>query len=341
MTENGTSPSGRTLARMINGYWVTQMIYTAARFNVADALAGGPQTAEALAERCGAHPRSLYRLLRALASLGIFAETEGGRFQLTPLSELLRSDVAGSLRGLALYSGDPRQHRYDSWGDLYETIRTGEPAFRRLVGMAPFAYLAANPDVASTFDAAMVSYTAETTGAVLGHYDFSRYSHFVDVGGGRGQLLAEVLKKHPAARGTLFDMPHVVAGAQALLQGEGMAERATCTAGDFFKEVPAGGDLYMLKCIVHDWDDRKAITLLRNCRQAMTARARLLLIEAVIPPGNDPSLGKLMDLNMLTIHGGLERTRDEFAALLLEAGFELTAVTLTGSTVDLVEARPV
>jgi hypothetical protein len=339
--ESGTSPAGRALARMINGYWVTQMIHTAARLNVADALAEGPQTAASLAERCGAHPRSLYRLLRALASLGIFAETEGGRFMLTPMAEHLRSDVPGSMRGLALYTGDPKQHRYDSWGELYECIRTGEPAFKRLVGMPPFAYLAQNPDVASTFNAAMVSYTAETVEAVLSHYDFSRYAQLVDVGGGNGHLLAGILKKHTAARGTLFDMPHVADTAQALLRREGVADRVTWAAGDFFKEVPAGGDLYVLKCIVHDWDDRKAVSILRNCRRAMTEQGRLLLVEAVIPPGNEPSLGKLMDLNMLTIHGGLERTRAEFSALLEESGFALTAVTLTGSTVDLVEARPV
>jgi hypothetical protein len=326
---------------MINGYWVTQLISTAARLNIADALATGPQTAGALAERCGAHPRSLYRLLRALASLGLFAEIEDGRFTLTPMGELLRSDVPGSLHGLAAYSGDPRHHRYDSWGRLYETVLTGEPAFPQITGMRPFAYLAANPDIARLFDAAMVAYSTESVGAVLAHHDFSRYGHIIDVGGGHGLLIAEILKKHPAARGTVFDLPHVLEGTRALFAREGLTDRASCTAGDFFKEVPSGADLYMLKSILHDWDDQKAVAILRSCRQAMTEQGRLLLVESVIPPGNEPGLGKLMDINMMVIHGGLERTHAEFSALLKEAGFELTAVTMTGSTVDLVEARPV
>jgi hypothetical protein len=339
--ESGREQAGRALARMINGYWVTQLISTAARLNIADALAEGPQTAGALAERCGAHPRSLYRLLRALASLGIFAETEGNRFSLTPMAELLRSDVPGSFHGHAAYSGDPKHHRYDSWGGLYETVLTGEPAFPKITGMRPFAYLAANPDIAKMFDAAMVSYTSESVGAVLAHYDFARYTQLIDVGGGHGRLLAEILKKHPAASGTVFDLPHVLEGTRALFEREGLAGRASCAAGDFFKEVPAGADLYILKSILHDWDDQKAVAILKNCRRAMTAQGRLLLVESVIPAGNEPGLGKLMDINMMVIHGGLERNHAEFSALLKESGFELTAVTMTGSTVDLVEARPV
>jgi hypothetical protein len=326
---------------MINGYWVTQMLYTAARLGVADALAEGPQTASALAARLGAHQRSLYRLLRALSSRGVFAETDGGCFALTPMAELLRSDVPGSLRGLALYSGDPEQQRYRCWGDLHESIRTGEPAFHRLMGMAPFKFLADNPAVAKTFDAAMASYTAESVEAILAGYDFSRCAHVIDVGGGNGRLLAEILKKHAAARGTLFDLPHAVEHARAMLAREGLDGRSACTAGDFFEAVPSGGDLYLLKCIVHDWEDEKAIAILRSCRRAMAKDARLLLAEAVLLPGNDACLGKLMDVNMLVIHGGLERTRAEFAALLEKSGFALAQVVTTGSVVDLVEARPV
>jgi hypothetical protein len=333
--------AGRALARMINGYWVTQMISTAARLDVAGALAEGPKTAGALAERCGAHPRSLYRLLRALASLGIFAETEDGRFTLTPLAELLRGDVPGSLRGLALYSGDPRQHRYGSWGDLYETVRTGEPAFPRLTGMRPFAYLAANTDLAETFHAAMVSYTTESVGAVLEHYDFSPYPQIVDVGGGHGRLLAEILKTHARACGAVFDLPQVLDGARKLFEQEGLAGRASCVAGDFFEQVPPGANLYMLKSVLHDWDDEKAVAILKSCRRAMTGEARLLLVESVIPSGNAPGLGKLMDINMMVIHGGLERTHAEWAKLLEVSRFALEAVTMTDAAVDLVQARPV
>ena len=241
--------------------------------------AGGRPLADGwkrLAERCRAHPRSLHRLLRpALASLGvIFAETEDGRFALTPMAELLRRDVPGSLHGLALYSGDPKQQRYRAWGDLPECVRTGEPAFRRLVGVPPFAYLAANPDVAAEFDAAMESYTTECVGAILAHYDFSRCSSIVDVGGGHGRVLAEILKKHASLRGVVFDLPHVVERAQALLGREGLAGRAECIGGDFFEAVPTGADLYLLKCLVIDWYDAQALALLRTCRRAMTCRTR-------------------------------------------------------------------
>jgi O-methyltransferase domain/Dimerisation domain len=190
------------LTAMINGYWMTHMIYTAARLGIADALAEGPQTVSALASRLGAHEPSLYRLLRALSSRKIFTETEDGCFDLTPLAELLRSDVPGSLRGLALYSGAPEQHRYDSWGELHETIRTGEPAFQRRVGTSPFAYLAANPEVARTFDAAMASYTVAASKAILARYDFSRHAHIIDVGGGNGCLLADIVTRNSQLKGT-------------------------------------------------------------------------------------------------------------------------------------------
>lgn len=329
------------LAEMINGYWLTQMLSTAARLKVADALAEGPRTAGELAARLGVHERSLYRLLRALASRGVFAETAAGRFGLTPMADLLRSDVPGSLWGLAQYAGDPEQQRYRCWGDLHESIRTGAPAFHRLMGMAPFEYLARNPEVARTFDAAMASYTAASVSAILESYDFSRHAHIVDVGGGNGRLLAAILAKHGRAHGTLFDLPHAVEAARAHLAREGLAARSRCISGDFFERVPAEGDLYLLKCVVHDWEDEKAIAILKSCRRAMGRDARLLLAEAVIVPGNDPCLGKLMDVNMLVIHGGLERTQAELAALLEKSGFELSGVVFTGSVVDLVEARPV
>jgi hypothetical protein len=329
------------LTLMINGYWMTQMIYTAARLGIADALAEAPQTASALAARLGAHGPSLYRLLRALASRGIFAETEDGSFDLTPMAELLRRDVPGSLFGLALYSGDPEQHRYDSWGDLHETIRTGAPAFRRITGTSPFAYLARNPEAAQTFDAAMASYTAAASKAIVDGYDFSRHSHIIDVGGGNGRLLSEILQQFDGLRGTLFDLDHVAGRARKLFEREGLGRRAKCVTGNFLEEVPSGGDLYLLKNILHDWDDEHAVAILRACRKAMPDNARLLIVESVLRPGNEPGLGKLMDLNMLVIHGGLERTEAEYAVLLRRSGFELANVRVTRAVVDLVEALPV
>jgi len=334
-------PDDMALTSMINGYWMTQMIYTAARLGIADALAEGPQTVYTLAARFSVHQPSLYRLLRALASRGIFTETEDGCFDLTPLGELLRTDVPGSLHSLALYSGAPEQHRYDSWGDLYETIRTGEPAFPRVVGTSPFAYLARNPSAARTFDAAMASYTAAASKAILDVYDFSQHCHIVDVGGGNGRLLANILRKYPVPRGTLFDLNHVAGRARNLFEREELAGRVNCVTGNFLERVPSGGDLYMLKNILHDWDDERAVAILRACRKAMPDNSRLLVVESVLRPGNEPGLGKLMDMNMLVIHGGLERTEAEYVALLRQSGFALAKVRVTGSVVDLIEAMPV
>jgi quercetin dioxygenase-like cupin family protein len=336
-----TQPIEMTLTWMINGYWMTQMIYTAARLGIADALAEGPQTVAALAARLSIHQRSLYRLLRALSSRGIFTETEDGCFALTPMAELLRSDVPGSLHGLALYSGAPEQHRYDSWGDLYETIRTGDPAFHRLAGTSPFAYLAANPDAARTFDAAMASYTTAASNAILDRYDFSRHRHIIDIGGGYGRLLADILTRYHLLRGTVFDLDHVAKHARTLFEAEGLATRINCVSGDFLEQVPSGGDLYILKNILHDWADKQAIAILRACRKAMSDNSRLLVVESVLQPGNEPGLGKLMDMNMLVIHGGLERTEAEYAALLCQSGFVLVNMRITGSVVDLIEALPV
>lgn len=327
------------LTQMINGYWVTQSLHVAARLGIADLLADGPKTVEALAQSSGAEPRSLYRLLRALASLGVFAETADGQFTLTPLAEPLRSDVPGSLRGVAIYSGDPEHYR--AWGDLYYSVTSGDRAFDHVFGARVFDYMAGHPDVAQTFDRAMIGYTTEGARAVVANYDFSGLAHIVDVAGGQGTLLAEILKANPTARGTLFEMPHVIERAGAFLAAQGVGDRCTLTAGDFFQSVPEGGDAYLLKWIMHDWEDELAVAILRNCRRAMGPGARLLLAEAVIPPGNDPFFGKLMDLNMLVMTGGSERTEAEFRALLATAGFELTAVVPTGGIVDIVEARPV
>ena len=337
----GSHPDETALVDMINGYWMTQMIYTAARLGIADALAEGPQTVSALAGRLRVHERSLYRLLRALASRGIFAETQEGSFGLTPMAEMLRSDVPGSLHSLALYSGDPEQHRYDSWGDLHETVRTGEPAFHRRTGVSPFTYLTRNPEAARTFDAAMASYTAAASRAILAGYDFSRHLHIVDVGGGNGRLLAEILQKFPGPRGTLFDLVHVAHRARELFDREGLGTRATCITGSFLEEVPGGGDLYLMKNILHDWDDDQAVAILRACRIAMPANSRLLVVESVLRPGNEPGVGKLMDINMLVIHGGLERTEAEYAALFRQSGFALAEVRATGGFVDRLEALPV
>lgn len=335
-----SQPNETALMQMINGYWMTQMIYTAARLRIADALAEGPKTVAELASRLNVHELSLYRLLRALASRGIFTETQDSTFQLTPMAELLRSDVTGSLHGLALYSGAPEQHRYNSWGELFETVRTGEPAFHRVVGKSPFEYLSENTEAARTFDAAMASWTAAAANTILAHYDFSCHSHIMDVGGGNGRLLSEILGRYQSLRGTLFDVDHVASRARTLFGKEGLGTRVDCVGGSFLEQIPSGCDLYILKNILHDWADETAVEILRVCRRAMSDDSRLLIVESVIRPGNEPGTGKLMDMNMLVIHGGRERTEAEYGELLSQSGFALARVRVTGSVVDLIEALP-
>lgn len=327
-----------SLAKMINGYWLTQALHTAARLGIADLLAASPRTASELAEKTDANPRSLSRLLRALASAGVFNEVDGA-YRLTPMGELLRSDVPGSLRGVAVYSGDPEH--YAAWGQLHHSVKTGERAFDHVFGERIFDYMAARPDVAATFNTAMAGYSAESARVVAEHFDPSPFAAIVDVAGGDGRLLAALLDRAPNARGVIVEMPHVVEPARAFLVSRGLATRTEVIAGNIFESIPASGDLYVMKWILHDWDDEAALRILRNIRTVIPQGGRLLIAEAVIPPGNDPFFGKLMDLNMLVMTGGCERTAAEFQQLLRAAGFELDRVTTTGSIVDLVEAVPV
>lgn len=337
-TTQSAPPLNVVLTQMINGYWLTQAIHTAANLGIADLLANGPKTLAELAQASQSDQRSLRRLLRALASLGIFAE-ENGKYRLTPLGELLRSDVPGSLRGVAMYSGDPEH--YAAWGQLGLSVKTGERAFDAVFGERVFDYMAKRPAIAQTFIAAMAGYSGPSARAVADHFDSRGYRVIVDIGGGDGRLLSELLAGNPSARGVLYEMPHVVERAKKYLESRGMAGRTNVIAGDFFDRIPSDGDLYVMKWILHDWDDATALTILRNVRKAMPPNGRLLIAEAVVPEDNEPFFGKLMDLNMLVMTGGCERTRDEFAKLLSASGFELARVTATGSFVDLVEARPV
>ena len=334
------APAGAILSQMAYGYWVTQALRAAALLGVADQLAPGPQTVAALAAATGAVPRHLYRLLRALAGLGVFAETAEGRFMLTPLAEPLRSDVAGSVRWLLILIGDPEQYR--SWEALVHSVTTGECAFDHVFGASLFDYLALHPEAAATFDRAMTGVIAEAARAIVAAYDVSGFAHIVDVGGGVGTLLAALLQANPAARGTLLDLPHVTEQAHGFLQAAGVHRRVDVVAGDFFQAVPAGGDLYLLGSILHDWEDEQALAILRRCRQAMAPGTRLLLVVLVVPSGNTPSLSKLLDLHMMLITGGCERTEAEHRALLTQSGFELLRVIPSGHPfADLVEARAV
>ncbi len=331
-------PLGIRLREMLCGYWTAQAIHVAAKLDVATHLAAGPLTAEALAARIGAHAPTLYRLLRALASVGLFEEDPAGQFSLTELGEYLRDDVPHSQRAVALMMGN---EHYRAWGELLHSVRTGECAFEHVYGQNIFAYMQEHAETAQIFDRAMVGIHGRETAAMLAAYDFSDLGTLVDVGGGNGSLLIEALRQNPTLRGVLFDQSDTIERAQANVAASGVADRMQCVAGDFFRAVPSGGDAYLLRHIIHDWDEPRCRSILGNCRAAMNHDGRLLVIEAVIPRGNDPNWGKFLDLNMLVVPGGQERTEAEYRELLASGGFELTRVVPTRGDVAVIEARPV
>jgi hypothetical protein len=327
------------LTRLVNGYQVSQAIHVAAVLGVADHLAGGPRASDELAAATGSHPRALYRLLRALAAVGVFREEPGRRFALTPLGACLRSDAPAPVGPLAEFAASPPQ--WQAWGALLHSVRTGENAFRHVHGVDVWAYRAAHPAAGEVFDRAMTGLTRTVAAAVRAAHDFSRYGTVVDVGGGQGELLAALLAAHPALRGVLFDQPHVVAGAPAALGAAGVAARCRVVGGDFFAAVPAGGDAYVLKQILHDWEDAEATAILRSCRRAIGPAGRLLVIERGIAAPNEGAPGKLTDLLMLVSAGGQERTEEEYAALFAAGGFRLVGVTPTAAGMSILEAAPV
>lgn len=331
-------PPQVALVQMITGSWVSQSIYAAAKLGLADLLKDGAKSSAELAEMTGTHERSLYRLLRGLASLGIFAEDEQGRFSLTPLATYLQNDVPGSMRAMAIMMGE---EHHQAWGNILHSVKTGESAFEQIYQAPVFEYLAQHPESSQIFDQAMTSFSGLESQATATGYDFSSIKTLVDVGGGHGSLLTTILDAHPHLHGILFDQAPAIASAQPLIEQSGLGDRCELKAGDFFASVPAGGDAYILKHIIHDWDDQRAIKILQNCRAAMPATGRVLLVEQVIPPGNDPFAGKLLDLNMLVMcPGGCERTESEYQTLLAAAGFKLTRIVPTQSDVSVVEGVP-
>jgi hypothetical protein len=323
------------LDQMITAYWSSQAIYAAAKFGIADLLKEGPKTADQLAVATSTNADALYRLLRALASLGIFAEGEARRFSMTPLAEPLQSDVPGSKRALALMAGD---EQFRSWCEIAYSIQTGKRAFDKLFGEPIFDYLGRHPEKARIFDAAMVGIHGRESAAVLDTYDFSGVGVLADIGGGNGSQITAILNKHSQLKGILFDLPHVIERARERMGPSGVCDRCKLMGGNFFESVPSGADAYLLRHIIHDWEEEKALTILRNCHQAMSAASKLLVIESIIPPGNEPFGGKFLDLVMLLIPGGQERTENEYRALFEKGGFELTRVVRTSTEVSIMEA---
>lgn len=337
----GFDPAHRgAMMELIKGTFVSQSISVFAGLGVADALSSGRRAVDDLAADVGAHGPTLYRLLRALSDLGVVAEGPERSFELAPLGHLLRSNVAGSMRGLATMVGLPF-HR-DAWTDLCESVRTGRPAFARVHGSEIFEYLTGHPADAAAFDAAMTAISTGMTAGLLAGYDFSPFRTIVDVGGGHGALLLAILAAYPGTRGVLFDRPEVIAACQEALRSSGNGDRCQAHVGDFFVSVPTGGDCYLMSNIIHDWDDAEAVSILARCREAMAPSARLLLVEPVLPDGAEVSFAKMLDLEMLVMTpGGRHRTVSEFRSLLDAAGLAMADVAAaTGARrASFVEAR--
>ena len=335
---NATHQPAQVLASILAGAWLAQALAVAAKLCVADLLNAGPKTPAEIATATGTEAAAMYRVLRALAGAGIFAEDESGRFGLTSLAGPLRSDAADSIRAYAVMAGE--RWVWQSVGALEHSLRTGAPAFDYVFGAPIFDYYAAHPDAAQVSADGLKSVGRGQDAAVAAAYDFSRAGTVVDVGGGQGGLLAAILAASPLARGVLFDLPHVASMARQNLETAGLSARCRTEAGDFFKEVPAGGDIYLLRKVIHDWDDERARHILRTCRSAMTEGSRLLLLEMVVPAGNTPSYAKLLDLLMLVYAGGRERTESEYRNLLVSAGFSMKRIVPSASAISIIEATP-
>jgi hypothetical protein len=333
-----TPPPHAQLIQMGSAHWVSRIVYAAAKLGLADLLKDGPKSAEELAGPTGTHAPSLHRLMRTLASLGILTGREGQRFALTPLGEALQTGAPGSARATLLTFGGPAFSA--GFENIMHSLETGRTGFEKAMGMPAFDYLAQHPQEASLFSETMVGFHGAEPAAVAEAYDFSDAGTVVDVGGATGNLLAAVLTRHAGPRGVLFDLPHVVAEAPALLQARGDESRVSIESGSFFDRVPEGGDIYMLSHVIHDWSESQCLEILGHCRKAMKPDGRLLLIEMVLPPGDTPHPGKILDIVMLVLPGGQERTQEEYATLLAKAGFRLQRVIPTASAVSVIEAVP-
>jgi hypothetical protein len=333
------APPQALLVQMVCGSILSQAVYAAASLGVADQLTNGPKTAAELAHATGAHPGAMHRLMRALVSVDVFSQSGEARFGLAPMGECLRSDVPQSLRNMVLMMG--AKWRLRTWEEIVHSIKTGKSSFNAVFGMGPFDYFRQNPEAAEVFNRAMVSYTSSIAPAIAAAYDFSACGKLVDVAGGHGHLIATIVKANPGLEGILFDLPDVVKGAASLLRQEGVTDRCVAVGGNFFEWVPPGGDVYLMKQVIHDWDDEEALTILRNCHKVIPAKGKILLIETVIPKGNEPSHAKLLDLEVLLALGGKERTEKEYADLYAAAGFTLTRVIPTQAGIHIVEGTAV
>ena len=340
--ERPAMPPQMLLYQMAIGHYLSRALHVIAKLGVADLLSAGARGVEELAKATETHPPSLRRVMRLLASVGVFEEKENGGFALTALGECLRADVPGSSRAMVLlFAGIGIQ---DSWKDLEWCVRTGEPAYRKRGAADAFAEMAKDPAQAANFDAAMADFTKMTAVAVAAAYDFTPLGTIVDVGGGNGALLLGILKAYAHLQGVVADRADVVERAKKEIAASGLGARCRAVAIDFFREVPGGADAYVLKHVIHDWDDERARTILANCRRVVPPNGRLLLVEGVYPPridGSPESRGAAAnDVNMLVSTGGRQRSEAEFRSLYSAAGFRLTRIVPTPARASVIEGVP-
>ncbi len=329
-------PPEAHMMKFIMGKWISKPIHAAATLGIADILADGDRHIDALSEITGTHPGSLYRMMRALAGMGIFAETTDHVFSNTPLSECL---MQGRLKSASLMFHS--QWHDNMWDNLLYSIRTGESAFENVHGETAFDWLEKNPEAAKVFHEAGSFKAAFSHRAILDVYDFTGINTLIDVGGGFGGLMFEILKAYPSMNGIVAELPGVVRRLTEIIKEKNLEDRMSAVECDFFSRIPAGGDAYLFSHILHDWPDQTCITILKNCREAMNGNSRLLIVEAVIPPGNTFSIAKLLDLEVLLMGGGRERTGEEFESIVKESGFRLSRVIPTRENISLIEGFPV
>jgi hypothetical protein len=332
-------PPHAQLIRIGVSIWASRAVYAAAKLKLADHIGDASRSSAELAAATSTHAPSLYRLMRALASLGVLTETAPRRFALTTLGAALKSGAPGAARATIMtLAGD---WQWEAWGEFYHCLQTGKAGVEKAHGAQLFQFLSRHPEEAADFGEAMVGRHGHQPPLIAAAYDFAQFKTLVDVGGGTGNLLTTILAINPDLDGVLYELPHVIPEATKRVKERGLENRCALVAGDFFKDVPAGHDAYLLSHILHDWADAESIAILRNIRQAMDSSGRLLIVEMVLPPGDAPHEGKILDLLMLTVTGGVERTADEFATILAEAGFRLSRIVPTATEQSIVEAVPI
>jgi len=326
------------LMQMAQGFWAAKALQAAAQLEIADLLVEKPQTAQELSKASGVNSDSLYRLLRALASRGIFKEISNDRFENTPLSETIRTNVPGSVRDYAIFA--PHDGNVLAWTKFMDVVMTGKSSFTDVNGCGYWEYFQNHPEIGERYNKAMAAKTSQVFSALLKSYDFSQFNTLIDVGGGLGTILASILSNNPQMRGCLYDQSSVIQAAKSFLGAQGVINHCKLISGDFFESIPKGYDAYLMKNVLHEWEDKQALKILKNCRASIPKHGKLLILEAVLGKDNTLHPGKWMDLHMMVAEGGRERTEQEFCNLLQVSDFELKKVIALRAAVAVIEAEP-